>query len=947
MSRNSSRTKRLRPLAGLVAAGLAAPAFAAPSQQFPTYTAGPQADGSFVVGNGQVITPAGTQVNLGIRVRAKAVAVNPNKASHTAAVLTLGASQAVEVFDTLTGQVLQNFVPGNNTKTADGDGSYAGISYSADGKTLIFSQNGYGGGPSTITAASVYPNGLLASANQISVPPNNTFIKCFPNSPLGDYGRTCGTFYSTGTSYPGGVAFSSDGKSAYALLNQNNTLAQIDLVNKKQGTQIRVGNAPHSIVIVGNTAYVSNEGGRVATEKDFQIYSAGTPIVADKLLGQAITGTVSVVDLSTFKVTGEISTGLHPTGMALFGTSLLVSNTYSDSISVIDTTTNKVTRTIDLSLPIKVPGQTGPAYGAGPTGIAVDQKAGIAYVALYNANAVAVVDIAKGTVNGLIPVAYGPGSVALDANDSVLIVANDKGVGTRYSYETDHGVTGYNTHQDNGTVSIVPVPVSTSQLATDTAQVQQNNHWDLTANIAAGGGGSKSTAPVALPAKIGDPSLIKHVFLIIRENRTYDQMLGDVAKGNGDASLAVFGGADTPNNHAFLKRFPLFDNFYDPSRQSADGHQWITEGMAPYQDDIQAPDWTRSYPGGNAGDALAYTSKGFFFSEAVAKGLAVKIYGESVENQTKSKTLNSQPDGGWTLLYQDALKFEANKESTLQYQKQISVAASVPAVSKYLVPNFPQFDLNIPDQYRVDVWLQDFNKDVKAGTVPNLSILWIMDDHTGGPPDANAEQADNDLAVGRIVDYISHSKVWDSSAIFIEEDDAQNGVDHIDGHRSPAFIISPYVKQTGNVDHTFYTQVNMTRTIEQILGLAPMNQFDLVASPMSTAFVKGTPPKSAFAPVDHVANQIPLDQCVNGKNCPATASADLAAAWTKAKKQMFAGKTTKADSVDTEALSHLNWYEATHFSRPYPGETAVRMPEEFKNLLGRKGMDADGDGDDD
>jgi YVTN family beta-propeller protein len=930
----------------LVAAGLVAPAFAAPSQQFPTYTAGQQADGSFVVGNGQVITPAGTQVNLGNRVRAKAVAFNPIKASHTAAVLTMGANQAVEIFDTLTGEVLQNFVPGNNTATAAGDGSYSGIAYSADGKTLLFSQNGYGGGPSTVTAAVVYPNGLLASSSQIAVPPNNTFIKCFPNSPLGDYGRTCGTFYSTGTSYPGGVAFSSDGKSAYALLNQNNTLAQIDLVNKKQGTQIRVGNAPHSVVIVGSTAYVSNEGGREATQKDFQVYSAGTPIVADKLLGQAITGTVSVVDLKTFKVTGEINTGMHPTGMALFGTSLLVSNTYDDTISVIDTTTNKVTRTIALPLPIKAPGASQAAYGAGPTGIAVDQKAGIAYVALYNANAIAVVDIAKGTVNGLVPTAYGPGSVVLDTNDGVLIVANDKGVGTRYSFETDHGVTGYNSHQDNGTVSIIPLSSLTS-LTTSSEQVVQNNHWDLTANIAAGGGGSKSATPVALPAKIGDPSLIKHVFLIIRENRTYDQIMGDVAKGNGDASLAVFGGADTPNNHTLVKRFPLFDNFYDPSRQSADGHQWITEGMAPYQDDIQAPDWTRSYPGGNAGDSLAYTSKGFFFSEAVAKGLSVKIYGESVENQTKSKTLTSQADGGWTLLYQDAQKFEAGKESTLQFQKQISVEASVPAVSKYLVPNFPQFDLNIPDQYRVDVWLQDFNKDVKAGTVPNLSILWIMDDHTGGPPDANAEQADNDLAVGRVIDYISHSNIWDSSAIFIEEDDAQNGVDHIDGHRSPAFIVSPYVKQTGNVDHTFYTQVNMTRTIEQILGLAPMNQFDLVASPMSTAFVTGTPPKSAFDPYNHVANQIPLDQCVNGKNCPSTASADLAAAWTKAKKQMFAGKTTKADSVDTEALSHLNWYEATHFSRPYPGETAVRMPEEFKNLLGRKGMDADGDGDDD
>ena len=154
------------------------------------------------------------------------------------------------------------------------------------------------------------------------------------------------------------------------------------------------------------------------------------------------------------------------------------------------------------------------------------------------------------------------------------------------------------------------------------------------------------------------------------------------------------------------------------------------------------------------------------------------------------------------------------------------------------------------------MWLQDFNNDVAGGTVPALSILWVMDDHTGGPPTPDAEQADNDLAVGRIIDYISHSNVWSTSAIFIEEDDAQNGVDHVDGHRSPGYIVSPYAVQNGPTDHTYYTQVNMTRTIEQILGLPPMNQFDLVASPMSTAFVQGTPPASNFAPWTHVPNQV-------------------------------------------------------------------------------------------
>ena len=621
-SRHRSRKKSLRPLAGLVAAGLSLPTLAAAqSSPYPTYVTGPQPNGSWVVSSGQVINPAGTQVDLGIRVRAKAIALNPNLRTHTAAVLTLGASEAVEVFDTNTGVVLQNYI----TMGRDSHGSYSGIAYSADGKYLVFSQDS-----SNVTIAKVSDEGLLEDEAQVSVPPNNTFIQCFPNSPAGSYAVPCGTFYSPSTSYPGGVALSRDGKSAYALLNQNDTLAKIDLSAKPPvlGEQIRVGNAPHSIVIDrnGRTAYVSNEGGRPATEKDFQIFSAGTPIVADPLVGAAITGTVSVVDLPSMKVTDTISTGLHPTGMAFYKGQLLVANTYSDSISVIDTASNKVVRTIDLGLPIGVPGEHRPAYGAAPDSIAVDAKRDIAYVALYNANAIGVVDLRNGADNpvlGMIPVAYAPSSVVLNEAEDVLIVANDKGIGARYSFETDYGVSDYNTHQDNGTVSIVPVP-NRGKLEAMTRQVFENNHWDLVQNIRSASGGNRHVKPVAIPDKIGDPSLIKHVFLIIRENRTYDQILGDVAAGNGDSSLAVFGANVTPNAHKLVQRFPLFDNFYDPSRQSADGHQWIVEGMAPYADDIQSPDWVRSYPGGNAGDAMAYQKKGFLFSEAAAAGLPVK-----------------------------------------------------------------------------------------------------------------------------------------------------------------------------------------------------------------------------------------------------------------------------------------------------------------------------------
>jgi YVTN family beta-propeller protein len=912
--------QRLRPLAGLLAAGLAGPAIAAPSVPFPDYHVGKQADGTFVVSTGQIISPAGTDILLGIRIRAKAVAVNPNVATHTAAVLTMGGGQgdnngAVEIIDTLSGKVVQRYSP-----SQDFSGSYSGVTYSSDGKYLLFSQDS-----SYVSLAEVNANGILGKAARVSVPPDNTLIQCFPNSPLGDYGRPCGTFYTTGTSYPGGVAFSADNKTAYALLNQNNTLVSIDLTQNPPAVTntVRTGNAPHSVVLSGDFAYVSNEGGRVAQESDFQIYSAGTPIVADYVTGAAITGTVSVVDLKKQQVVTSIDTGgLHPTDMALFGPYVLVSNTYSDTISVIDTRTRKVARTINLGLPISVPGTFDSVYGAAPTGIAVNQSAGIAYVALYNANAIAVVDLSGGNekpVLGLIPVAFAPASVALDSAHNQLIVANDKGVGTLYSTETDHGVTGKNTHQDNGTVSIVPIP-SKTQLSVYTQTVYQNNHWDLQVNIAGAGNPNPAAAPVAIPAHIGEPSLIKHVFVIIRENRTYDQILGDVAKGNGDPKLAVFGGADTPNAHLLVQTYPLFDNFYDPSRQSADGHQWIVEGMAPYADDIQSPDWVRSYPGGNAGDALAYQNKGFLFNEAVQAGLSLKIYGEYVENEFWPTSLGHPT---WLQLYADALAYESGNENTLTYQNAIQSESSIPVVANHLITNFPQFDLNIPDQFRVDIWAQDFNKDLANNTVPALSFLWVMDDHTGGPPTPDAEQADNDLAIGRIIDIISHSAVWSSSAIFIEEDDAQNGVDHVDGHRSPAYIISPYAVQTGSVDHTYYSQVNMTRTIEQILGLPPMNQYDLVASPMRTAFTD-TP---NFTPFTHVPNQIPLDQGVAGAG--AVKQGALEKGWRDLKVRMFAGKATKPDSVDPDTLSHFDWYEATGYKRPFPGEQTVRPAADF------------------
>jgi YVTN family beta-propeller protein len=1033
-----------RLIAGIMAMGVSVAVFGQ-SGEFPTYTPGENTNAStgptfsqplahpWVVSDGTILTPAGTQVYLGIKTRAKAIALNPT-GNHTAAVLQMGAPQAVTIFDTESGNVVQTYSVPTGGTSYDSDGSNTGITYTPDGKYLLFSQDGnsfYGsfqqGG--FVAIASVDPKtGELSNYAQVPVKmdvkadDSLSTVTCFPNSPGGTNGSfliPCGftvSLFSDAvlTAYPMGIATSADGKTAYVVLDNNNTLTKIDLTASSpvEGPEVRVGNVPHSVVISpdGKTAYVSNVAGRVATAHDFQEYSNGTPVVAEYPTGSLARGTVSVVDLASFTVTDTITAGYHPTGMAFWGSKLLVANTYGDNISVIDTTTNREERKINLGLPIKVPGEDKSAYGAGPNSIAVDAAHDVAYVALYNANAIAVVDL-KATwedpVIGMIPVGYAPSSVVLDATERRLLVANDKGIGTtgfavappptntyENSYAKDFGVSDFNTHEDLGTASIIPLP-DRSTLEAMTRRVFKNNHWNLAENIWSAGGGDKHARPAVIPERIGDPSKIKHVFVIIRENRTYDQILGDVVGGNGDPALAVFGDNSTytefplvtPNAHALVQRFPLLDNFYDPSRQSADGHNWITQAMAPYDDDIQSPDWLRDYPS-NGGDAIAYQEKGHLWDAALKAGVSVKNYGEYVEYNTftvpgckpNNYTLNNTYSGtvppvelpfivsnscepSWTQFYNDTLLYEAGRESQLQYYNTIGSVTPLPNLAKVTVPNYPQFDLGIPDQYRFDVWQQDFNRDVADGTVPQLEFMWISSDHTGGPPNATAMQADNDLALGRFVDAISHSAIWKDSVIFVEEDDAQTGVDHVDGHRSPGYVISPYVKQKVNSDgtgagvteeSTFYTQVNMTRTIEQILGIAPMNKNDLVASPMRKLFVD-EPPKVNFLPWAHVPNGVPLCFGVAGYVAPSSvepgfntcsttpvarqlspAVKALVAGWMKKKTELFAGKYHVPDAEDVDTVSHYDWYEATGFQVPFPGEKKVRPASDFKRVASIK-----------
>jgi YVTN family beta-propeller protein len=875
---------------------------------------GPQQDGSIVASNNQTLRPAGKIVELGSPVRAKAIALNPNRATHSGAVLLMGSPQPVIVFNTVTGEVLQRFIPmgaaGASPKEVSA-GSFTGITYSSDGAKLLFSQdNNY-----VVIADVNRHTGLLTDEQKVNLP-----------EPPAD-GRP---YHNAKSINPGGIAISGDNKRAYVALNVANTLGVIDLTASPATliAQIPVGNVPNSVVIQGKYAFVSNEGGRPATSEDFTNYSDGTSIVVDRKDAFTLTGTVSVVDITEGKEVKTIPVGLHPAGMAIYGSNLYVANAYSDSLSVIDLHTGTVVRTISLSVPI-----AHGVFGSGPNGVAVTED-GKAYVTLGEANAVAVVNLQGRDANpviGYIPTAYFPTSITYDKTQKQLVIADDKGLGARGITRTINGVIGYNTYADTGVVNLIPEP-NASELAGFSNQVFANNHWDLTTNIEVGPQSIDPHAvPVAVPKHIGEPSLIKYVFLIIKENRTYDAMLGDVAWGNGAPELAVFASA-LPNQHAFVKRFPLLDNVYAPSRQSADGHPWIGMSGSFYSNDLLSPDWIRSYPGGEADDPLTYTPQGFLWTAAEAKGHTVKLFGE----WSSGTTIAKKADGGaynWTDFFNTSLCKEGNApaSSCIVPDGSVHVSSAIPSAAKIMDPHYPPFNLTIPDQYRMDYWIPEFQREDAANQVPNLTILWLPDDHTAGTsighPYPINYQADNDLALGRMVEAISHSSIWAQSAIFVEEDDSQDGVDHVDGHRQPIYIISPYTVAPqapgqGKAIHTTYTAENINRTIENILGMRPLTQFDLVASPMFDAF-QNTPD---LTPYDHLAAVIPLNQ---GPDLPAgktVAYTPLQKAWLKATAEVMKGKYDKADAVDPNFLNHVIWYSATNWTRPYPGENKVLMP---------------------
>ncbi len=526
----------------------------------------------------------------------------------------------------------------------------------------------------------------------------------------------------------------------------------------------------------------------------------------------------------------------RPSALALSsdGRTLYVAHAAADAVSVVDVDAGRVEATIALGLTARAP------HGSGPNALALAPDGRTLYVANADNNDVAVVrlggrdDGASGQggddeegprVAGLIPTGYYPTAVAVSADGRTLYVANGKGL----AGPNVHGPTAPDARRDQyiaalilGSVSQIPVP-GAAALRRYTRQVMANSPY-RDALLARQPWPRRSP----IPRSAADTSPIRHVVYIIRENRTYDQVLGDDPRGNGDPRLAIFGDSITPNAHALARQFTLFDNFYVDGDVSADGHMWTD---AAYASDYNEKDWPAQYgdrrpvydfdAGVPVNDPLA----GFLWDAARAAGVSLRNYGEMTLWDSATNVSTPQPRG-------------------------------LEGVSD---PRYPGFVLDIPDSVRADEFIRELRDFERADSLPRLTILWLPRDHTygrlPGHPTPRSMVAENDRALGRIVAALSASRFWSRTAVFVLEDDAQNGPDHVDAHRSPLLVASPWLRH-GTVDSGFYTTASVLRTIELILGLKPMSQYDAGAEPLFAAFTT-VPDSAPFAPV---ASRWPLDE---------------------------------------------------------------------------------------
>ncbi len=825
---------------------------------------GKQKDKTYIVPTSQIIEPAGTTITF--PGRPVDLALNPEET-----ILAVKNLKDLILFDALNNTIKQTL------SLPEGGNTFTGIGWSSDGQRVWTTDTrGF------LRSAKLQANGSFAWSDAILLPSKISFNGQFAweNEVLD---KSVGA--KGGRAYPGGFAFDEKRGFIYVTLNSNNTVGIVNIKTNKFEAHVPVGISPYTVLIKGDKAYVTNWGGRVPVKGDKTAKSAGTAVVVDTKTGIASSGTVSVIDLNTRKIIKEIKVHLHPCGMALHpdGLKLYVANANSDLISVISTQTDEVIKNINPKPMAELP------FGSAPNSLAVSPDGKTLYVANGGNNLIAVIDLATDKVKGLIPTGWYPGALVLNRDGDKLFVANTKGAGTRY---LTPNAKGYKSNDHLGSVSFIPVP---DKNILEEYTVKAATHMRLPRIIQAMHLEKVKEKIVPVPTKPGEKSVFKHVLYIIKENKTYDQVFGGLKQGNGDSSLCQFGRNVTPNHHALAENFVLLDNTYCNGVLSADGHQWTNEGYVTDYLEKSFGGFIRSYPY-RGDDPLAFASSGFIWDQVLEKGLSFRNYGEFVDEVLEPKNVT------WSQAYED---YKNNSKKI-----KITAKSQLHTLEPYNCPTFPGFTGRIPDVYRAGEFIKELHTYEEKNELPNFMMMLLPNDHTVGVnegyPTPAAAVADNDFALGQIVEAISKSKFWKETVIFVIQDDPQTGLDHVDGKRTVALCISPYTKRA-EVISTHYNQNSVLRTIELILGLPPMTQFDLVAEPMTDCFTN----KPNFTPYNVLPNQIPLDQM----NPKLSSLKGKQLYW--AKKSM-AMPLEEADEADDEELNKIIWYVMRGYDVPYP-----------------------------
>jgi YVTN family beta-propeller protein len=842
----------------------------------------------------QVLTPVGIQVELP-GMRPQALALSPDGRL----LVTSGKTSDLVVIDPQTGEIKQHVaLPPAKARSPEtvssqilkpdksGQLSYTGLIFSPDGFRIYLSNvNG------DIKVFSVNREGRVRGLFSIPLPAAHAPARK--------------------EEIPAGLAISRDGRRLYVALNLSNRLAEIDTATGAVLRSWPVGVAPYDVVLVGDKAYVSNWGGRLPGNDSLTGPAGrGTRVRVDAVRYIASEGSVSVIHLNRRTPVNQIIVGLHSSGIARSpdGRHVVVSNAGSDTLSVIETRTDKVIETICA--------KRSPAdlFGASPNALAFNPSGDTLFVANGTQNAIAVFRFhpARSKLLGLIPVGWFPGAVAYDTTRHRLVVANIKGVGSTRGLREGRA-NEFNTHQYHGTLSLVPVPKA-RELAALTRRVLDNYRYPLLKKARQPARPNQPGRPI--PERVGEPSVFKHVVYIIKENRTYDQVLGDISEGNGDPSLCVFGDKITPNQHKMVRQFVLLDNIYCSGILSADGHQWTDSAFATDYMEKSFAGFPRSYPDGmedNNVDALAYAPSGFIWDNAIARGKSLRVYGEFAITEVAWAVPGRKGSPKFRDYYRDFV------DQT--HLINISSRPGIESLRPYLNTRTVGWDLDIPDVFRAAQFIKELHKYERKGDFPNLVIICLPNDHTSGTkagsPTPAAHVADNDLAFGQIVEAISHSPFWRRTCIFAIEDDPQNGWDHVSGFRTTAYVISPYTKRNAVVS-TRYNQTSILRSIELILGLSPMNQIDATATAMRDCFADAPD----YSPYVAVPANIPLDQMNPDpkKISNATLRKDAVAS---------AGLPLKeVDQCPEDVLNRILWHAMKGTRAPYPQRALTVDPED-------------------